>query len=71
MTGEVALGGVFVPTLLLLAAVALVLSAVIIRMVAALGLYRFVAYRSLVDVSLFVLTLGCLVFLIPLLGIRL
>lgn len=71
MTGETAIGGVFVPTLLLLALAALLLSAGLARLIAAFGLYRFVAYRALVDLSLFVLTFGLLAFLVPYLGIRL
>ena len=71
MTGETAIGGVFVPTLLLLAVAALMLSVGLARLISAFGLYRFVAYRALVDLSLFVLTFGLLAFLIPHLGIRL
>ncbi len=71
MTGETALGGVFVPTLLILAVVALLLAAGFTRLMAAFGLYRFFAYRALVDLSLFVLAFGLLAILVPLLGIRL
>ncbi|SCW80057.1 Protein of unknown function [Sphingobium faniae] len=71
MTGEVALGGVYVPTLLLLAIFALLLSWGVTRLIHAFGLYRFVAFRALVDLSLFVLLLGLLAVLVPLLGIRL
>ena len=46
MTGEIALGGVYVPTLLLLALVALVLTWVVTRLFGAAGLYRFLAYRG-------------------------
>ena len=68
MRGEVSLGGVFVPTLLLLALLALVLSFALSRLLAAFGLYRFVAYRALVDLSLFVLLLGLLAWSGPYLG---
>ena len=71
MTGEIALGGVFLPTLVLLAGVALILTAFATRLVGAFGLYRFVAYRALVDLCLFVLILGALSVLIPLTGITL
>jgi hypothetical protein len=71
MTGETAIGGVFVPTLLLLAVAALILSNILTRLIAAFGLYRFVAYRAIVDLSLFVLIFGLLAFLVPHLGIRL
>lgn len=71
MTGEIVLGGVFVPTLLLLAFIALVLSWGLSRLIGALGLYRFLAYRAAVDLSLFVLVLGGLALLVPALGIHL
>jgi hypothetical protein len=70
MTGEIALGGVFMPTLLLLSVVALALTFGAIRLLSLSGLYRFVAYRALVDLCLFVLILGLLAFLVPLLGIN-
>jgi hypothetical protein len=71
MTGEIALGGVFVPTLLLLAVVAVVVTALLVRLLAYFGLYRFLAYRALVDISLFVLVLGSLSLLVPLADISL
>ena len=71
MTGEIALGGVYVPTLLLLALVALILAWAVTRLIGALGLYRFLAYRAAVDLSIFVLILGGLAILVPTLGIRL
>lgn len=71
MTGEIALGGIYVPTLLLLALVALVLSWGLTRLIGAFGLYRFLAYRAAVDLSLFILLLGGLALLVPTLGIRL
>jgi hypothetical protein len=71
MTGEIAFGGIYVPTLLLLALVALLLAWAATRLIAAFGLYRFLAYRAAVDLSLFVLILGGLALLFPSLGIRL
>lgn len=71
MTGEVSLDGVYVPTLLLLAVAALILTYGVTRLIGWFGLYRFVAYRAIVDLSLFVLLLGALVLLIPQAGIRL
>ncbi|MEC3912760.1 DUF1656 domain-containing protein [Sphingobium sp. CR2-8] len=71
MTGEIALGGVYVPTLLLLALVALVLSWAVTRLIGAFGLYRFLAYRAAVDLSIFILLLGALALIVPSFGIRL
>jgi hypothetical protein len=71
MTGEIALGGVFVPTLLVLALAAMVLSVGFTRVLSAFGLYRFLAHRALVDLSLAVLMLGLLAWIVPLLGYKL
>lgn len=71
MTGEVALGGIYVPTLLLLALVALLLCWGLTRLIGAFGLYRFLAYRAAVDLSLFILLLGALALVVPTFGIRL
>lgn len=70
MNGEIALDGVFVPSLLMLALAALVLAWLLTRIFAMLGIYRFVAYRAAVDFSLFVLLLGALTLLFPTLGFR-
>jgi hypothetical protein len=70
MTGEVALGGVFMPTLLLLGVLALLLSWGVTRLIGAFGLYRFFAYRAIVDLSIFVLVLGGLALLLPIVGVR-
>lgn len=58
MIGEISIGGVFVPTLLLLGIAALVLTGLLSRILANLALYRLVANRPLVDVALFILMLG-------------
>lgn len=71
MTGEIALSGIFIPTLLLLALLALILAWVVTRLIGAAGLYRFLAYRAAVDLSIFILILGGLAILVPTLGIRL
>jgi hypothetical protein len=71
MTGEVAIGGVFVPTLLILAVMAILIAAGLLRIVNAFGLHRFFAYRALVDLAIVVLVLGSLAALLPALGIRL
>ncbi|WP_420145406.1 DUF1656 domain-containing protein [Sphingobium sp.] len=71
MTGEIAIGGIYMPTLLLLALVALLLNWALTRLIAAFGLYRFLAYRAAVDLSLFILILGGLALIVPTLGIRL
>jgi hypothetical protein len=61
MTGEVSLFGIYVPGLLLLAVAAAALTAIASRLLALFGLYRVFAYRSLVDVAIYILILGGLV----------
>jgi hypothetical protein len=68
MIGEVSIGGVFVPTLFVLALVAAGIALLVTRTLGFFGLYRFVAYRALVDLSLFVLILGLLAILVPSVG---
>jgi hypothetical protein len=63
VTGEIDLGGVYVPALLLLGVVALILTGLVSRLLNLIGAYRIVAYRPLADLALFVLILGTLVFL--------
>jgi hypothetical protein len=68
MIGEISIGGVFFPPLLLLGLCALALTGVLSRLFQIIGVYRFVAYRPLVDLSLFVLLLGLAVLLTAHLG---
>lgn len=65
MNGETAIFGIYVPSLLLLALVALVLTRLLIPLADWAGLYRFVAYRALVDLCLFIMVLGALAVLVP------
>jgi hypothetical protein len=58
MTGEVALGGVFLPALLVLALIAMGLTWVATRLLKLAGAYRFIAFRPLVELALFVLLFG-------------
>jgi hypothetical protein len=59
--GEVSLGGVYVPAVLLLGAAALVATALLSRLLAMTGFYRFISSRPAVDIALFLLLLGALV----------
>jgi hypothetical protein len=60
MIGEVSIYGVFVSPLLLFVAVAYPLTALLRRLLAATGAYRFVWHRPLFDFSLFVIILGAI-----------
>lgn len=55
---ELGFGGVLFPTLLLWAAIALLASAVLRRLLAWAGFYRFVWHRALFDLALTVILLG-------------
>ncbi|EJL27829.1 DUF1656 domain-containing protein [Novosphingobium sp. AP12] len=68
MNGEIAIGGVYMPTILLLAVIASVLTMLMLRLVDLAGLYRFVAYRALVDLCLYIMVLGALSLLAPHIG---
>ncbi|WP_404710926.1 DUF1656 domain-containing protein [Sphingomonas sp. MMS24-J13] len=70
MIGEVSIGGVYLPALLLLALAALVLTGLLTRFFSLVGVYRLVAYRPLVDLCLFMLLLGLLALLTMPLGIH-
>ncbi len=63
MVGEVSIGGVYIPALVLLSLAALALTGFVGRFCAVLGVYRFLAYRPLVDGVIFVLLLGLLTWL--------
>ena len=70
MIGEIAIGGVFFPPLLLLGLGALALTGVLSRLFQIIGIYRFVAYRPLVDLAMFILLLGLAVLLTAHLGLQ-
>jgi len=55
MIGEFNIGGVFAPTLMLWAAVALALSLPLRRLLSWVGFYRFVWHRGLFDIALVIL----------------
>lgn len=60
MIGEVSIAGVFVPSLLVLAIAASMVTILLMRLADYAGLYRYVAYRALVDLCLYILVLGAL-----------
>ena len=63
MIGEIVIGGVYIPAPLLLALVALALTGLLTQILQIAGFYRLIAYRPLVDLCLFLLLLGLIVFL--------
>ncbi|WP_159982792.1 MULTISPECIES: DUF1656 domain-containing protein [unclassified Novosphingobium] len=70
MNGEVSIGGVFMPTILLLAVIATVLTMTLLRFINVAGLYRFVAYRALVDLCIYIMVLGALSLIAPHIGLH-
>jgi hypothetical protein len=58
MIGEISLGGVYLPTLLVLAVIAMVLTWLASRLLKLVGAYRLIAFRPLVELALFVLVFG-------------
>jgi hypothetical protein len=69
MIAEIDLYGIFLPALLVWALVAMPLSALLRRLLRALGAYRLVWHAPLFDLALFIITLGGVValseFLLP------
>lgn len=61
MTGEIDLYGVFVPSLLVWVVAALLLTAVLRRLLRWFGFYRLVWHRPLFDAALLVIMLGAVV----------
>lgn len=61
MSPEIDLGGVFVPGLMVAAALAFLISVPVRRLLAWTGFYRLVWHRALFDLALFVVLLGALV----------
>jgi len=55
---DIGIGGVFVPALLIWAVIALLVSLLLRRLLAAFGFYRFVWHRALFDLALTVILLG-------------
>jgi len=58
MIGETNIYGVFIPILLVWSLVALLLTAVLRRVLARIGFYRLVWHRPLVDLSLLVIVMA-------------
>lgn len=61
MIGELSIGGVYIPTLLLFVCVAALLVGLLSRLLSFVGFYRLVAYRPIADLALLVLLLAALV----------
>jgi hypothetical protein len=59
--GEVSIGGVYVPALLLFVCVAVILTASLSRLLSLVGFYRLVADRTITNIALFLLLLASLV----------
>src|SRR5262249_56383495 len=70
MIGELSIGGVYVPSLLLFACAAVILTAVLSRLLSMVGFYRLVANRPLTHISLFFLLLAALVWVTAAGGLR-
>ena len=63
MIGEMSLSGVFFPPMLLWALAAMVITALLRRLLAVTGFYRLVWHRPLFDLALLIIVLGGITFL--------
>jgi hypothetical protein len=70
MIGEISIGGVYIPSLLLLVLVAVVLTVLLSRFLSAIGVYQLVAYRPLADIAFFLLLLAAVVWITGRWGLR-
>jgi hypothetical protein len=66
MIGEIDIYGVFVPILLVWGVIALLITAVLRRILARIGFYRLVWHRPLVDLSLLVIIMAVVAAVFPL-----
>jgi hypothetical protein len=57
MIGEISIGGVYIPSLLLLGFIALGMTTSLVTLFAILGVYRFITARPLIDLALFIFCL--------------
>ena len=71
MIGDVSIGGVYVPSLLLFACAAVILTAVLSRLLSLGGFYRLVANRPVTDISFFLLLLAAIAWVTKAWGLRL
>lgn len=71
MIGEISIGGVYVPTLLLFACIDVALFALLSRVLSLLGFYRLIAYRPVIDLALLLLLLAAIVRITEGWGLRL
>jgi hypothetical protein len=60
MIAEVSIDGIYIPSLLLLVLAAVVLTALLSRLLSVAGFYQLVAYRPLTDIALFLLLLAAI-----------
>jgi hypothetical protein len=70
MIGEVSIGGVYIPSLLLFASAAMIFTALLSRFLSLVGFYRLVVYRPVADIALFLLLLAAIVWLTEGWGLR-
>ena len=70
MIGEISVDGVYIPTLLVFACAAVILTGLLSRLLSLVGFYRLVVYRSITDVAICILLLAAIVWLTECWGLR-
>jgi hypothetical protein len=65
MIGEIDIYGVFIPILLVWGVIALMVTAVLRRLLARIGFYRLVWHRPLVDLSLLIIVMAAVAAIPP------
>lgn len=68
---DITIGGVLLPSLLVLAIVSLALTVAVLRLLTAIGLIPLLGFRPLLEIATFTLIYGLLVQFLPAIGILL
>jgi hypothetical protein len=64
MIGEINIGGVFIPSIVIWSILAFVILYLIRRILAYYGFYQWIWQQALFNTALFVILLGCIIFLV-------
>lgn len=63
INGEINIGGVFIPSIVIWSMIAFVIWYMIRRFLANRGFYRYLWHQSLFNISLFIILVGCITYL--------
>jgi hypothetical protein len=70
MIGEISVGGVYIPALLVFVCAAVILTGLLSRLLSLVGFYQLVVYRPVTDLAIFFLLLAAMVWFTERWGLR-